>query len=138
MLRRPFSSTISKTPTSSHTMIRWVSQRLSLKRGPRQLNKAVSNRQLKRLCMALQMCSTVIGNLENGNKLITRQVKNLVRGQRPAKNRGKERLMEAPVTHKLKRIKLSRLRSIMKRNRHIINTTEKSILTKMDSRVHLI
>ena len=134
MLRRPFSLRISKTPTSSHFRISSVSQRLSLKRGPRQLNKAVSNRQLKRLCMALQMCSTVRGNLENGNKLITRQVKNLVRGQRPAKNRDKERLVEAKAL-KLKRIKL---RSIIKCNRHIINTTEKSILTKLDSQVHLI
>ena len=128
MLRRPFSSRISKTPTSSHSRISSVSQRLSLKpRRPRLLNKVVSNRQLKRLCMALQMCSTVIGNLENGNKLIMKQVKNLVREQRPAKNQDRERLEEP---HKRRR-----MRTINKCNRHIINTTESTNLTKLCSRV---
>ena len=130
MLRRPYSLRISKTPTSSHFRISSVSQQLSLKRRPWLQLRVVSNRQLKRLCMALQICSTVIGNLENGPKLITKQVKNLVKERRPAKNQDKERL-EDP--HKIKRIKM---RCYSKGNRHIISvTTGKSILTKLYSRV---
>ena len=128
MLRRPFSSRISRTPTSSHSRISSVSQQLSLKRRPKQLIVA-SNRQLKRLCMAPRMSSTVIGHLENGNKLITKQVKNLVREQRPAKNQDRERL-EEPISNKLPKQKI-----INNSNRRIISTTGKSILTKLYSRV---
>lgn len=127
MLRRPFSSRISRTPTSSHSRISSVSQQLSLKSRPKQLIVA-SNRQLKRLCMAPRMSSTVIGNLENGNKLITKQVKNLVRERRPAKNQDRERL-EEPIS------KLPKQKIIINSNRLIISTTGKSILTKLYSRV---
>ena len=127
MLRRPFSSRISRTPTSSHSRISSVSQQLSLKSRPKQLIVA-SNRQLKRLCMAPRMSSTVIGNLENGNKLITKQVKNLDRERRPAKNQDRERL-EEPIS------KLPKQKIIINSNRLIISTTGKSILTKLYSRV---
>lgn len=128
MLRRPFSLRISRKPTSSHSRISSVSQQLSLKSRPRQLIVLASNRQLKRLCMAPQMSSTVIGNLENGNKPITKQVKNLVRERRPAKNQDRERL-EEPIS------KLPKQKIINNSNRRIISTTGKSILTKLYSRV---
>lgn len=123
---------ISKIPTSSHSRISSVSQQPSLKRRPKQLTVA-SNRQLKRLCMALQICSTVIGHLENGNKQITKQVKNLVREQRPAKNQDRERLATPHKLQSIQEVIISK-----SRNRHIIHTTERSVLTTLDSRVKVL
>lgn len=81
--------------------------------------------------MAPQTCSTAIGNPENGKPmLIMKPVKNLVREQRPAKNRDKGKL-DQHLALILKKMFMKRIKSS---NHHILRVTEKSIHTKMFSR----